>query len=103
MHWAVATVTVLLIVGGIAPAMAEAGIDHRMRPAANFAAGQAVEDPRVNALETMSEMSVERVCNTGAGEWCQTSQQTRQTSMGLLPVVLAVAFVASLVSIFARK
>lgn len=97
MHLLAATVTVLLIAGGIVPAMGEeVGIDNRVRSAINFAAGQAVEDPRVHALETVSEIVVEQACGKGTGAGCQEAQQTSLVIGVTLPVVLAAAFVATL-------
>ena len=92
MYLSAGSVVALVFVGGIASAMgAEDGAGHKMRSATNFAAGQAVEDPRVKAHETTSEMAVQQACGTGTNEWCHIEQQRQQIVGLLLPLVLVVA------------
>ena len=92
-------VVTLLIVGGIASAMgAEDGAGHKMRSATNFAAGQAVEDPRVKVHETVSEMAVQQACGMGTNEWCHNEQQRQQIVGLLLPLVLVAVPIAFLMN-----
>ena len=84
------SVSILLIVGGIAGAMgAEDETGHKIRPAANLAVNQAMEDPRVKAHGIISEKAVEQACDTDANEWCRTAQQQHWLSDLLIPFVLA--------------
>lgn len=90
MHLTAGSVSILLIVGGIAGAMgAEDETGHKIRPAANLAVNQAMEDPRVKAHGIISEKAVEQACDTGANEWCSKAQQQHQLSGQLISLVFA--------------